>query len=186
MRKGRRKAAIYATIIVAGLAAGLVLRASIDRPQAIQPLNLTYGDRVVAMAQLFEAYCIGALRGKPLDPNLSLMPANLQGNPIWVERSTDLYVELDLDPPRTCSVSDAFRLLSPSEKTRLTALVAENIPTWAPELSAAEPAQNDFFLLKAWTTQNDDPTARWGILLMQFADVGPDSSSMISIGIPSD
>lgn len=186
MRIGRRKAAIYATIIGAGLAAGIVLRASIDRAPPPQHLRLTYGDRVAAMAQLFEAFCIGTLRNAPHDPNLWLMPANLQGNPIWIEPTTDLHVELDLDPPRTCSVSDAFRLLSPSEKARLTALVEESLPNWAPELSETEPAQNDFFLLKTWTTQDDDPTKRWGIVLMQFAEIGPDSSSMISVGIPSD
>ena len=180
--KGRRKAVIYASILAVGLVAGFALRANVDRLLARQHLNLTSGDRATVMAQLFEAFCIGALRGKPLDPTLSLMPANLQGSPIWVERSTDLHVDLDL--PQGCAVSDALRPLSPSEKARLANTVGDSIPSWTPELSPTEPDDAGFYSLKAWTTPVDDPQPRWGIVLYQLEETGPNAFTTISLSLP--
>lgn len=181
-RQGRRKAAIYASILAVGLVAGFAIRANVDRLLARQQLNLTDGDRVTVMVQLFEAFCIGALRGKPPDPRLSLMPANLQGDPIWVERSTNLHVALDL--PQRCSVSDALRPLSPSDKARLAITVADSTPNWTPELSPTEPDDVGFFLLKAWTTTVHDQQQRWGIVLFQLEETGPNAFTEISLSLP--
>ena len=182
-RQGRRKAAIYASILAVGLVAGFAIRANVDRLLARQQLKLTYGDPVTVMVQLFEAFCIGALRGKPLDPNISLMPANLQGNPIWVERNTNLHVSLEL--PQRCSVSDFLRPLSPAEKTRLASTVADSIPSWTPELSPSEPDDIGFFLLKAWTTTTvHDQQQRWGIVLYQLEETGTNAFTDVSLSLP--
>lgn len=181
-RQGRRKAAIYASIIAVGLVAGFAIRANLDRLLARQQLNLTQGDRAAVMAQLFEAFCIGALRGKPLDPKVSLKPANLQGEPIWVEPGTDLHLSLNL--PQACSVSDALRHLSASEKESFARTVGDGIPSWTPELSPREPDDINFFLLKAWTTRDDHPEPRWGIILAQAEETGPNAFTVLSLRLP--
>lgn len=182
MQMGRRKAAIYTSVIAVGLVAGFALRANVDSMLARQHLNLTYGDRAAVMAHLFEAFCIGALHGKALDPKVSLNPATLQGDPIWVEPGTDLHVSLNL--PQTCSVSDALRPLSASEKERLASTVGDGIPSWAPDLSPREPDDINFFVLKASTTPDDHPEPRWGIILAQAEATGPDAFTVLSLRLP--
>ena len=181
-RQGRRKVAIYASILAVGLLAGFAIRANVDRLLARQQLNLTHGDPVTVMVQLFEAFCIGALRDKPLDPKVSLRPSNLQGDPIWVEPGTDLHLSLNL--PQTCSVSDALRPLSAPEKERLARAVSDGIPSWTPELSPREPDDINFFLLKAWTTPDDHPEPRWGIILAQAEEAGPNAFTVLSLRLP--
>jgi hypothetical protein len=180
--KGRRKAAIYAVILVLGLLAGFTIRAKVDRTLAQAQLDLSDTDRVTVMTRLFEAFCIGALRGKPLGPSGFLLPHNLQGNPIWVETGTDLFVALDL--PQRCSVSDALRPLSPSEKTRLANTVDNSIPTWTPELSPSEPDDIGFFVLKGWTTRVDESQPRWGIVMYQAEETGTNAYTEISLTFP--
>lgn len=182
--KGRRKAAIYAVILAVGLVAGFVIRANVDRMLARQQLDLTHGDRVAVTLRLFEAFCIGALRGKPLAPSSSLIPSKLLGEPVWVEPGTDLLVALDV--PQSCSVSDILRPLTAPEKERLARLTAESIASWTPELAPREPDSISFFLLKAWTTPDDHPKPRWGIILAQAEETGPNASTLISITFPND
>ncbi|WP_434614970.1 hypothetical protein [Tabrizicola sp. M-4] len=184
MGQGRRKAAIYAFILTFGLLAGFAIRANVDRLLARQHLALAEGDRATVALQLFEAFCIGALRGKPLDPQPSLKPANLQGEAIWYEPGTDLHLSLKL--PLTCSVSDALRPLSAPEKERLAKAIADSIPVWTPELSPRVPDDLGFFVLKAWTTPDDHPKPRWGIVMSQVEESGPNAFTVLSLGLPHD
>lgn len=166
--------AAFALVIATGLLVGMAIRSALTPPV----------DRSAVMAQLFESFCIGALRGKPLDPQPSLKPANLQGEQIWFEPNSLLHLSLNL--PETCSVSDALRPLSASDKKRLAKAVSDSISLWTPELSPREPDDLNFFILKAWTTPDDHPKPRWGIMLSQYEETGPNAFAVLSLRLPND
>ncbi len=175
VRRGRRIAAFF-LVIATGLLVGMAMRSALTKPV----------DRGARMVAMFEEWCISALRGARPQPDGVLIPIKaIPRATIWMDPIGALLLEKTAG---SCSVSDATRLMSESERATVTAQVAERLPLWAPALKPGKPRMElDFEVFLFWDSTDDfsDPS-RWGVFLSRARKTGEDAQTYLTLSLPKE
>lgn len=174
-RRVPQRAAFF-VVIATGLLVGMALRSALTPP-------IDRGARMVAM---FEEWCIPLLSGMRPEPDAVLVPFNAVPRAAhWLDPASALMLE---KTARSCSVSDAPRLLSEQDRATVTAQVKDRVALWAPALRPGKPRLAlDFDAFFFWDSTEDvsDPS-RWGILLSRARKTGEDADTSLTLSLPKE
>jgi hypothetical protein len=144
----------------------------------------TSENKVKTMVELFETYCAPLYRGEVVPFTSAFIPLNqfLNDNTL-VETTSKLSVNRT---ESRCAVSDEFARLNSKERDALLFIYREWIGTNFPELSQeynSGLSQND--LMEYWSNGEKHLSKRIVISISRFQASQDDSTTMLSIGIPT-
>lgn len=167
----KRKALIWACIVLLGLPLGYFARDRLHQPTAREHSAMT----------LFETYCVPFADGQVVAPEKRLVRLERADGLAWVDSETVMMLRYS---DKRCSVSDALRPMNASERhaldTGVIGLIERELPALRPDNNHGLDTWDAFLV---WESHPRGDDRRWGATYTRFSS-DADFETSLSVSYP--